>query len=272
MCVSDLPRRSRGTGSPLRRLLRPAFAVAGLIALQGCAGLPMTTGSDARTVQVISHEVSYGETLASIADDYYGDAEAASYLRSVNGIPKGAALESGTIIDVPVGSEDMERYERRTQAKILYNRGTTLAGQGDLGRAAEEFKAALRIDPRFVDAGYNLGVVLLRSGEPARAVAILEQVVRVRRGDPDLMYALGSARLQAGDAGAALALFEDVVAIDSGHEDARFSKSLTLLELGRIEEAVFHLDAYLREFPNGEWASAARTRLSALAAGTETDD
>ena len=235
--------------------------------MSGCGGPSMRTGSDSRTVQIVVHEVASGETLASIADDFYGDRAAAAYLRDVNGIPRDAVSEVGVVLEVPVGIEDIERYERRTEAKILYNRGTVLAGQGDLGKAAEEFKAALRVDPRFVDAGYNLGVVLLRAGEPSRAVAILEQVVRVRKGDTELMYALGSAQLDVGNPRAALALFEDVVDMDPSHEDGRFSRALALLELGRTDEAIFHFDAYVREFPNGEWARSARARLSTL--GTE---
>jgi tetratricopeptide (TPR) repeat protein len=243
---------------------RLALVCAGLVLVSGCSGPPMRTGSDARTVQIVSHEVASGETCASIADDFYGKVAASSFLREANGIPRDAEPEVGAVLEVPVGREDIERYERRTEAKILYNRATVLAGEGDLGKAAEEFRAALRVDPRFVDAGYNLGVVLIRLGEPARAVAILEQVVRVREGDPDLTYALGSAQLEAGNTREALALFEDVVEMDPSHEDGLFSRALALLELGRTEEAVFHLDAYVREFPDGEWARSARARLSAL--------
>lgn len=246
------------------RRWRLALLCAALVGLPACAGLPMKTGSDARTVQIVSHEVGPGETLASIADDFYGDGGAATYLRNVNGIPWDSEPVPGSLLEVPVGREDIERYDRRTEAKILYNRATTLAGQGDLERAAEEFRAALRVDPRFVDAGYNLGVVLLRSGDASRAVTILEQVARVREGDPDIIYALGSARLETGNAGEALRDFDEVVALDRRHEDARFSRALALLELGRTDDAIFQLDLYLREFPDGEWSRAARTRLATL--------
>ena len=110
-------------------------------------------------------EVAPGETLESIADDFYGTPEAASYLRAVNDVADGRDPAEGSVLDVPVGSEDISRYEHRTEAKTHYNRGTLLAERGDLDRAAEEFRAALRVDPHFVDAGHNLGVVLLESGD-----------------------------------------------------------------------------------------------------------
>ena len=265
-------RRSSGSAHRRVRVTLALALVAALLVAAGCAGLPARTGSDARTVQIIAHEVGPGETLASIADDFYGDSDAATYIRNVNGIPWDSVPDVGALLEIPVGAEDIERYERRTEAKILYNRGTTHAEAGDLERAAEDFRAALRADPRFVDAGYNLGVVLLRSGEPARAAAILEQVVRVREDDPDIEYALGSARLDAGNAVAALASFDETLALDPGHEAARFSKALALLELDRDDEAIFQLDLYLREFPGGEWSRSARETLAILGAGRGVTD
>lgn len=270
--MSDVGSRMSLALSP-RSARALAGALAALLAVgAGCFGPPLRTGSDARTVRIVDHELAAGESLESVADDYYGDEAAAGYLREVNSIPAGETPGPGDILEVPVGEPDLERYGRRTEAKAHYNRGTLCAGRGELGKAAEEFRSALRLDPRFADAGYNLGVTLLRFGDTAQAVSVLKQAAAVRRSDPEILYALGAALLESGRPEEALPVFENTIVLDPRHEDARFSRATTLLRLGRIDEAVFHLDAYVRDFPAGRWTSQARSELSSLGAVPEGDD
>jgi tetratricopeptide (TPR) repeat protein len=231
----------------------------------GCAGLPSRTWNGTAASEIVTHEVSVGESLATIADDYYGDREAAAFLARVNHVEGGDGVAPGDLLDVPVTSEDVARYERRTEAKLHYNRGTLHADRGDLPKAAEEFREALRIDPRFADAGYNLGVVLLRDGEPRRAAAILEQAAGVRPSDASIHYALGKAYLDEERYEDALATFEAALEADPGHEDSRFARAVALLRLGRTDDAVVALDAYLRRFPRGAWSVQARAELGAIA-------
>ena len=242
-----------------------------LFVLSGCALPPSRSGSGVSTVEIVSHTVSSGETLASIADDYYGTARAADYLADVNGMGLDFTPQPGELVEVPVGAEDIERYRRRTEAKILYNRGTMLADAGNYAKAQEEFTAALRTDPRFADAGYNLGVVLLAMGDHERAIAILEQVLKVRPDEPLTEFALGKAHFDAGHVSDALTHFDRAVALDPALEDARFARAVALLELGEREQGIFALDLYLREFPDGTWVDSARAELEKMArAATET--
>ncbi len=240
-------------------------ACAALLAVAGCGGPPTFTGSGAETIEMVTHVVADGESFASLADDYYGTTDAASFLAEANGVAPGFALDRGALVDVPVGEEDVARYARRTEAKSHYNRGTEHAEAGELRKATEEFREALRIDPRFVDAGYNLGVVLLMMGEPSAAVAMLDQVLAVRPNDPDIVFALGKALFDGGDTAGGLAHFEHALTLDPSHEEAMFSRAVALLDVGRLEDGIFALDAYLRRHPSGSWAEVARTRLIELA-------
>ena len=255
----------RGAGPRRAVLVASVAIIAVLLALSGCALLPSKSGSGAGTVEIVTHSVSSGETLASIADDYYGTPRAAGYLADVNGIGSDFVPEAGVLIEVPVGEEDIERYRRRTEAKILYNRGTMLADAGNYAKAQEEFTAALRTDPRFVDAGYNLGVVLLAMGDPERAVVILEQVLKARPDEPLSEFALGKAHFDAGRISDALRHFDRAVELDPKLEDARFARAVALLELGEREEGIFALDLYIREFPDGTWVDSARAELEKMA-------
>ncbi len=249
-----------------------AAALAVLAALAGCSVPLLRSGSDTRTVRIVSHELAAGESLESLADDYYGDPSAASYLREVNAIPADESPGEGAVVDVPVGDADLERYERRTEAKVHYNRGILRAGRGELGKAAEEFTEALRIDPRFADAGYNLGVTQLSLGDPVRAAATLRQTAAVRPSDPELLYALATALVDAGRREEAVDVFEEAIALDPKNEDAVYSRAMTLLDLGRTDEAIFALDEYVRTFPKGKWADKARSLLSNLSLKPEGGD
>jgi len=259
--ASDRPTASRAVRIVVALCL--AALAAGLAA--GCSFLPVKSGSGAGTTEVISHTVSPGETLASIADDYYGAPGAASYLADVNNLNDGFAFATGITLEVPVGPDDIERYRRRTEAKIIYNRGTMLAQAGDHLKAQEEFATALEVDPSFVDAAYNLGVVLLAAGDTERAVAVLEQTVAMRPDEPLTEFALGKAHFDAGRTINALVHFDRAVELDPSLEDARFARAVALLEIGRRDSAIVALDSYLREFPDGVWAAEARSELTRLA-------
>jgi tetratricopeptide (TPR) repeat protein len=250
------------------RLQAALAAAALLVAAAGCALLPGQSGSGSRTVRIVSHVVSDGETLETIAADYYGTARAAGYLADVNDLTPGYLPEVGSMVDVPVSEADLVRYERRTEAKILYNEGTLLAEAGDYPKAQEKFAASLRADPRFADAGYNLGVVLLASDDPKRAAAVLEQVLLLTPDDELSVFALGKAYFDDGRFDDALSSFDQAIDMEPGLEEARFARAVTLLKLGERDDGIHALDQYLRLFPDGVWADSARAELTRLAAET----
>lgn len=234
------------------------------LALAGCSGPPGHTASGAVTREIVTHTVSPGETLASIADDYYGRPAGAGYLARVNRVRRDGALPAGGIIDVPVGEEDLERYRARTEAKVYYNRGTLLADSGEPERALRELTAALETDPSFVDGRYNRGVVLLMLGDVVQATADLEEAARARPNDRDCVFALGKAYLDGGSNEAALRCFTGVLDIAPGHEDAFFASAVALGRLGRKEEAIVRFIGYLNEYPDGRWRALAGVELDAL--------
>ncbi len=250
---------------PARALIALSSIAALVLLAAGCGGPPSTTGSGVDTIEIVTHPVAEGETLASIADDYYGTPDASVYLAEVNGTSPEAALDTGALVDVPVGEIDVARYARRNEAKSHYNRGTGYAGEGRLAEAVEAFRDALGGDPTFVDAGYNLGVVLLMMGEPEAAVGVLRNVVASRPDDASAEFAMGKALFDAGDAASAVTHFERALRLDRSLEEADFARAVALFEAGRIEDAVVALDGYLRRYPDGAWSEAARTRLIELA-------
>ncbi|MBD3367680.1 MAG: tetratricopeptide repeat protein [Candidatus Eisenbacteria bacterium] len=260
--------------TPLRVRTALVAAAIGLAAtlMQGCAGYWETSGSGGRATETVVHTVGSGESLRSIADDYYGDPGAAAYLAEVNGVPEDVVLDEGSVIDVPVDPEDLDRYRARTEAKSHYNRGTALAAAGDLPRSEEAFRRALELDPRFVDAAYNLGVVLLERGESNRAAVLLEQTSGVRPDDAEVRFAWGKALFECGRHARAAEEFRTAVALDPTMEDPAYALGLALLAAGKRQEGIVALDGYLRRFPDGRWVTEARRRLTEMAAGPAPGD
>jgi len=247
------------------RTMRSAAVLAAAVLVAGCAGLWETSGGGGTVEETVVHTVAGGESLRSIADDYYGDPNAAVYLADANDIPPGTVVEPGAVIDVPVSAADLERYRARTEAKSFYNTGTALAAQGDLARSEEAFRKALEHDPRFVDAAYNLGVVLLARGESNRAVILLEQTAAVRPDDAEVRFAWGKALFECERFPAAAEQFRKASALDPMLEEAVYALGLAFLSAERREEGVVALDVYLRRFPHGQWSAEARRRLSEMA-------
>jgi Tfp pilus assembly protein PilF len=50
----------------------------------------------------------------------------------------------------------------------FYNKGKELYEKGDYVKAKLEFKNAVQIDPKYVDAYYMLGIIALKSGGSLR--------------------------------------------------------------------------------------------------------
>lgn len=90
-----------------------------------------------------------------------------------------------------------------------YTLGVIHWQQGDLDRAAAALRAAIGMEPRYVDAHHALGAVLKAKGDWGGAAAALERAVALR---PDLWgarYTLGQVLQAKGDAAGARAHVEE---------------------------------------------------------------
>jgi tetratricopeptide (TPR) repeat protein len=143
---------------------------------------------------------------------------------------------------------------------------------GDAAKAADEFAAAVRVDPDYTPAQYNLGVTLLDSGQTQAAIPHLEKALSAPRHQAELQLYLGEAcerlshpveaaehyraalRLAPENAGAAFGLgnnlaaqsrFPEAVeafeaAVGLAPDNARMRNNLAnaLLLVGRTDEAI----------------------------------
>jgi tetratricopeptide (TPR) repeat protein len=213
--------------------------------------------------KVYLHKVADGETLADIAEYYYGDPERAVVIGDFNAITDDT-VTPGTAVRVPMAAKDIERLQTRERARVSYDAGVELVEKASYVDAVQHFQEALSIDAEFVDAIYNLGVTLemLKSYENAREQ--LEKAVELRPKNAKYGYALGNCLFHLGDFPEAARAFEKVMEIDPSHTKALYSLAVAYEKQGEKEKARGAWERYLELDSTSAWAIEARKRLEEL--------
>jgi tetratricopeptide (TPR) repeat protein len=160
-------------------------------------------------------------------------------------------------------------------AAAAFREGAAAQQRGDLESAAEAYRRAIEIEPRFAEAHANLGAVLARLGRYEEAVLSDERALAI---NPKLTAArlnLGLAHYRAGALGAAVVAFQAVHDAEPSLLQARQLLGLVLVELGRDADAIPHLETSAQAAPNepavlfalgGAYARRSDPRADAIAA------
>jgi tetratricopeptide (TPR) repeat protein len=248
-----------------RRVLRAASSAAAVcVILLSAAGF-WGCAREARrpSGKVYLHKLEYGETLADVAEEYYGDPARASAIEEFNDLDDEPPA-SGTVLRVPMTETDITRLATRERARVSYNRGLELVQKAAYVDALAEFQDALEVDPRFADALYNLGVTLhmLKSYEKAREK--LQDAVSLRPKNAKYQFALGNALFHLEEFAEARRAFETVLDSDAGNAKALYSLAVCYEKLGEKDKAIAAWERYLSLDATSAWAVEARKRLDAL--------
>jgi arylsulfatase A-like enzyme/Flp pilus assembly protein TadD len=120
---------------------------------------------------------------------------------------------------------------------------------GMQGRVAEAMERALEVDPDFIPARLYIGELLLQREEYGRALSVLEPLDGREMGDSltaRALYSLGRCYYHEGDLARSEACFRGVIEADSGSAGAFNYLGLILDGRGRFEEALAAYDRALR--------------------------
>jgi tetratricopeptide (TPR) repeat protein len=144
--------------------------------------------------------------------------------------------------------------------------------------ALREFDAALRLNPRYVEAHLNRSIVLSDLGRAPEAEEALARAQNIGRPDAtgfpmvvanrlaNMHAELGRAYREAGDQAMALAHFHTALALRPHFADLRLELARTHLDAGQPHDAARELDAVLQGRP--DWLDAMLLRgLAAYLAG-----
>lgn len=242
------------------RILTALALIAVLAAYSGCA---RKTRKPVEGEKVLTHEVTGGETLESIADTYYGDPDRADEIRQFN-LLESDELTTGDVVRLYMSPEDMEALARRKRARVPYNAGLDLAAQGAYLEAIADFKEAVELDPDFAEARYNLGVTYQKMDAHEKAVEQFERAIDLRSKNPDYYYAIGNSFFHLQRYDRASKEFERALKFNPRHMKAQYSLAASLEKAGNTVRARREWRRYLDLDSDSEWAERARARLAEL--------
>ncbi|HPF70248.1 MAG TPA: tetratricopeptide repeat protein [Candidatus Krumholzibacteria bacterium] len=247
-----------------------AACAALLVAIAGCGPKTVSEGPAAAReadARVIAHTMAPGETLAQVADNYYGDPARASAVAADNGLSDADRVAAGSVLELRFSKGEWERAQRRAAALGPYNRGVEQMGADRLAEAEESFRLALQAAPDLHAARYNLALVLVQRGKADEAVGILGALCDERPNDADFRYAYGHALFMASRADEAAVAFRTVLAADPANRRAAFGLARALEAAGDEPGAIAAWERYLALDADSGWANQARSRLRALRHG-----
>jgi superkiller protein 3 len=131
-----------------------------------------------------------------------------------------------------------------------FRAGVAAQQRGELEHAAEAYRRAIEVEPRYAEAHANLGAVLAQLGQYDQAVVCYERALLI---NPQLNAArlnLGLAHYRAGALAAAVETFKAAHAADPSLLQVRQLLGLVLVETGKDAEAIPHLEASAQAEPD----------------------
>jgi len=239
-----------------------------LILVSGCASQTAPVGSGEPVVpadqRVIEHTVGPGESLARIADNYYGDPDRYMAIARENGISDPGRIVPGSVLRLSFSADEWGAAQQRAAALIPYNKGVDLMANERMGEAEKQFKLALTTAPDLRAAKYNLALVQLKRGRNDQALVLLQELIAERPEDPDFLFALGNALFQSTRFDEAAGYFELALEHRPGFKRAAFGLARSYQEGGHRRPAQTAWESYLALDSTSSWAATARRNLRKL--------
>ena len=121
---------------------------------------------------------------------------------------------------------------------------------GQAAKAVEQYREALRHDPRYVPALLELSSLFKIAGDTAGAMAAARQATEIAPTDARGWNALGQARLDGGQLAAAIAALEQALALDAESPAAHNGIGVALAESGDREKSMAQFQEAIRIRPN----------------------
>jgi tetratricopeptide (TPR) repeat protein len=212
----------------------------------------------------LDHTVAEGETLAQVADNYYGDPGVSARIAKDNGVADPERIIPGSLLRLRFNDDEWESARQRSAALVPYNRGVDLLANERLAEAEKQFSLALDTAPDLVAAKYNLALVLLKRGKTEQALVLLEELTALRPTETDFLFARGNALFQSTRFDEAAEQFQAALDVDPKLKRAAFGFARSLQEGQHTDRAITAWKRYLELDGTSSWAAAARRNLKML--------
>jgi tetratricopeptide (TPR) repeat protein len=137
--------------------------------------------------------------------------------------------------------------------------GETMDELKDITGAIQQFRAAVKADPKEPGVHFGLGYLLLKQKEFTEAASEFQAELANNPNYLQAMLYLGDTQMQLNHPEAALPLLEDVLRIDAGQELAHLDLGILYVDAGRREDALRELNTAAKLAPedvNVHWRLA----------------
>lgn len=135
--------------------------------------------------------------------------------------------------------EDVERYPESAQVHANY--GLALLNRRRLNEAVDAFCSALKLAPRHFVSLSNLARIRTLQGRFDEAEELSEELVSAYPGEKSAVVSLAYIVLRKNELERATVILKKAVAMDGEAIFARYLMAITLLKLGKAQEAIGHL-------------------------------
>lgn len=165
--------------------------------------------------------------------------------------PHFAAYEKYITAAPPLVDPEREAVEQLNDGPLSHMaRGRNFAQSGDIQGAIAEYLAALKLDPKLVQAHINLIQLYARAGNTTAAEQEYEAAVRIDPNRADCYYNYGVLMFELHDAAKAETAFRRAIAINPSDAEARNNLGYLLARDGKAEEAMAQFRAAVAERPD----------------------
>jgi len=185
-----------------------------------------------------------------------------------------AIFEMRKAIKINPNSEDAKFNLKTIRSRLEhFQAGKIFSRLGDRERAVAEYRKAIDLDPRFIEARHRLGVELYLAGNALEALKELRRASLVTadyRKAHEIRYAEGLALLRLDRTGEAMGRFEQTVRGRPSFAPAHNEMGKILLEREEYDAAIDHFVKAIGSDPRAEYArglQVAMTRKAKKQAG-----
>ena len=152
-------------------------------------------------------------------------------------------------------------------ARAYNNMGVVHMHSGDTPRGREAFEKAISINDHYSSAFVNLSRVLQLENKLTEAEAVLQKALAFNPNDAETLTVLARVQLQGGKLDEAIAIARKVHTLPhEGYAMAHYFAGLGLRAKEMNSEAVKEFRTYLKEAPEGNFATQAQQALKTLEA------
>ena len=154
--------------------------------------------------------------------------------------------------DYVTAQADYQKYlaQRPNDAAAHFDLGYVYTAQQKNDKAIPEYRKAIELDPKMIQAQLNLGISLLPDDSKA-AIAPLQKAIELNYAFERAHYVLGIAEERSGNAVAAEKEYTVAAKLDPNDADAQAALARTYLAEGKAADAEAEFREFLRRKPGG---------------------